>query len=81
MRTARWPAERATGRLLHDREWALVDAHGAAMRLSAHPRMALLAPAVDLFNGEPRSKAFRKVLERHRGGNQNPRASAAEVLP
>lgn len=48
MRTARWPAERATGRLLHDREWALVDAHGAAMRLSAHPRMALLAPAVDL---------------------------------
>ena len=43
-------------------------------------RRLLLAAAVNLFNGEPRSKAFRKVIERHRGGNQDASASAAEVL-
>ncbi len=46
MRVEAWPLG-PTG-LLFDREWALVDAQGQALRLNRLPRMRLIHPAVDL---------------------------------
>lgn len=43
-----WWMERASGRLLFDREWALVDGFGQVMRLSRYPNLALLCPSIDL---------------------------------
>jgi molybdenum cofactor sulfurtransferase len=43
-----WPVDVSSGRLRFDREFALVDASGSAMRLQMCPAMALLRPSVDL---------------------------------
>ena len=46
-----WPLT-SGGRLLHDRDFALIDPQGRALRLSAHPTMALLRPSVDRASGD-----------------------------
>ena len=43
-----WPMDRSSGRLRFDREFALVDASGVAMRLQMYPAMAQLRPVIDL---------------------------------
>ena len=48
MRVPAWWAEAASGRLAYDREWAVVDGCGVVMRLSAHPSLALIRPAIDV---------------------------------
>jgi molybdenum cofactor sulfurtransferase len=47
-RVSDWPMDVTSGRLQFDREFALVDASGSAMRLQMYPAMALLRPTVDL---------------------------------
>jgi len=47
-RVARWPLERETLRPMLDREFALVDAFGTAMRLQRYPRMAFISPEINL---------------------------------
>ena len=44
----RWKVEFPSGRLAFDREFALVDTRGAAMRLQACPKMGLLRPTIDV---------------------------------
>ena len=44
----RWQMDTRSGRLIYDREFALVDSSGAAMRLHSYPRMGLIAPSIDL---------------------------------
>ena len=48
MRCASWWAHPKTGRLLYDREWALVDSCGNVMRLSMHPNLAMIRPTIDV---------------------------------
>ena len=43
-----WWMDRHTGRLLLDREWALIDGRGVVMRLATYPKLALLRPEIDL---------------------------------
>ena len=43
-----WPMDPFSGRLFFDREFAIVDATGAAMRLQMYPAMAQLRPVVDM---------------------------------
>jgi molybdenum cofactor sulfurtransferase len=50
MRVSRWPLS-STG-LLFDREWALMDSNGRALRLKVAPRMCLIAPSVRLETQE-----------------------------
>ncbi len=47
MKVNRWPIHQ-TGRLSFDREFALVDSSGSAMRLHSHPRMSEIHPRIDL---------------------------------
>jgi molybdenum cofactor sulfurtransferase len=47
MKVDQWPIERDTGKLVLDREFALVDASGVAMRLSSYPQMSQIYPIVD----------------------------------
>lgn len=47
MKVNRWPILQ-TGRLSFDREFALVDSSGSAMRLHSHPRMSEIHPRIDL---------------------------------
>ena len=47
MKVTRWPIHQ-TGRLSFDREFALVDSSGSAMRLHSHPRMSEIRPKIDL---------------------------------
>ena len=47
-RVSRWMLRRESGRLAFDREFALVDSSGTAMRLQTYPRMSQLVPSVDL---------------------------------
>jgi len=48
-RVQTWKINKATGRLLYDREFALVNAStGAALRLHSYPQMAYLQPTIDL---------------------------------
>jgi molybdenum cofactor sulfurtransferase len=47
MRVRRWPIHQS-GRLWFDREFALVDTSGAAMRLHSYPRMSEIRPQIDL---------------------------------
>jgi molybdenum cofactor sulfurtransferase len=51
MEAPSWWMDRASGRLLFDREWALLDGVGRVMRLSAYPELALLRPRLDLSAG------------------------------
>ena len=53
----RWKMELPSGKLLHDREFALVDSSGTAMRLQSYPKMALIQPVVDLSEGTMRISA------------------------
>lgn len=46
-----WWVERGSGRLLLDREWALLDGRGVVMRLALYPKLALIRPVVDLEAG------------------------------
>ena len=48
MPAKRWQMNTRTGRLLYDREFALVDSSGAAMRLHTYPKMSQIAPSIDL---------------------------------
>jgi molybdenum cofactor sulfurtransferase len=44
----RWKMAKASGKLLLDREFALVDSLGRAMRLQVFPQMSLIRPTIDL---------------------------------
>ena len=46
----RWWMDRATGRLLLDREWALLDGRGEVMRLHAYPQLARIRPCLNLVS-------------------------------
>lgn len=48
MPVKRWQIDTGTGRLIYDREFALVDSSGAAMRLHSYPQMSQIAPTIDL---------------------------------
>ena len=50
MRVSRWKISTRTGKLLYDREFALVDSSGSAMRLSSFPLMAQISPLLSLEN-------------------------------
>jgi molybdenum cofactor sulfurtransferase len=43
-----WPLDTTSGRVLWDREFALVDSFGTAMRLQRYPKMAQIRPTIDL---------------------------------
>ncbi len=47
-RVQRWQMDGESGRLSFDREFALVDSTGTAMRLQTHPKMTLLHPVIDV---------------------------------
>jgi molybdenum cofactor sulfurtransferase len=47
-RVTQWTMHVDSGRLAFDREFALVDSSGTAMRLQTHPRMSLLQPRIDV---------------------------------
>ena len=47
---SRWPLT-AAGKLLYDREWALVDDAGAPLSQKRHPQLATLTPTPDLEEG------------------------------
>ena len=48
MPVKRWQMHTGTGRLIYDREFALVDSSGAAMRLHSYPKMSQIAPTIDM---------------------------------
>ena len=48
MPVKRWQIDTGTGMLIYDREFALVDSSGAAMRLHSYPKMSQIAPTIDL---------------------------------
>jgi molybdenum cofactor sulfurtransferase len=48
MKVNRWPIHRQTGRFLFDREFALVDSSGSAMRLHSYPQMSQIHSSIDL---------------------------------
>eukprot|EP00977_Amphora_coffeiformis_P012761 scaffold3226_cov160-Amphora_coffeaeformis.AAC.22 len=43
-----WTLEASTFKLSYDREFALVDSSGTAMRLQRHPKMAFIEPTISL---------------------------------
>ena len=47
-RVPSWKMDLSTSRLVFDREFALVDASGTAMRLQRFPRMAFIEPTISL---------------------------------
>ena len=47
---SKWPVDGVTGKLKFDREFALIDAGGTAMRLNIYPAMALIKSEVNLEN-------------------------------
>ena len=47
-RVPEWMLNTATSRLAYDREFALVDSSGTAMRLQRYPQMAFIEPTVSL---------------------------------
>lgn len=49
-RVHRWQVDGGSGRLAFDREFALVDSSGIAMRLQTHPKMTFILPEVDMDN-------------------------------
>jgi molybdenum cofactor sulfurtransferase len=50
-RVKRWKMEFPSGKLAFDREFALVDTSGTAMRLQSCPKMGNLKPTIDLEKG------------------------------
>ncbi len=71
----RWWMHRRSGKLLYDREWALVDGGGRVMRLEAYPRLALLQPHLEL---DARRHAVRLTL---RMGRQPPLVLPLDAAP
>jgi molybdenum cofactor sulfurtransferase len=47
-RVRRWKIEMPSGKLQHDREFALVDTSGTAIRLQTCPKMTTIEPSIDL---------------------------------
>ena len=47
-RVKRWELELPSGKLKYDREFALVDTSGVALRLQTCPKLGLISPTVDL---------------------------------
>lgn len=56
-RVPNWQMIPATSRLFFDREFALVDASGTAMRLQRYPKMALIEPSISLESNKMTIKA------------------------
>jgi len=50
-RIRRWPLDLPSGKLRHDREFALVDSSGSAIRLQSFPKMTTIEPRIDLVTG------------------------------
>ncbi len=48
MTVKRWKMDANTGKLLFDRQFALVDSSGRALRLCQHPKMGMIRPCIDL---------------------------------
>mmetsp|Transcript_11847 Transcript_11847/g.25654 ORF Transcript_11847/g.25654 Transcript_11847/m.25654 type:complete len:1072 (-) Transcript_11847:84-3299(-) len=48
MKVERWPLDSRGGRFRYDREFALVDSTGNAMRLHSFPQMCMILPSIDL---------------------------------
>ena len=48
MRTKSWNIDQVTGMLRFDREFAVVDSFGVALRLNAHPKLTLIEPRIDV---------------------------------
>lgn len=49
-RVREWPLDKETGRFVFDREFALVDSSGSAMRLQTYPCLTQLCPRIDLHS-------------------------------
>ncbi|KAL3929390.1 MAG: hypothetical protein SGBAC_012233 [Bacillariaceae sp.] len=49
-RVSHWKMDLQSGKLAHDREFALVDSAGVAMRLQNNPKMGFIAPHIDENN-------------------------------
>lgn len=47
-RVSRWKVDTVNGKMLHDREFALVDSSGTALRLQNFPKMGMISPVIDL---------------------------------
>ena len=47
-RVKKWRIELPSGKLVHDREFALVDASGTAMRLQSYPKLGMIKPSIDM---------------------------------
>lgn len=47
MKVSKWKMSKKTGALKFDREFALVDSSGLALRLSTYPKMGLIQPFID----------------------------------
>lgn len=60
MRADRWWIDAQSGRLLYDREWALVDRLGNVMRLEHYPRLCTIRPSLRL---DARRRATALTLE------------------
>lgn len=43
-----WPVDANTGKFLYDREFALVDSDGRALRLQSYPKMNLIKPEISI---------------------------------
>lgn len=56
-RVQRWHIDSVSGRLRYDREFALVDSSGSAMRLQIYPRMVVLQPEINLDASTMRIRA------------------------
>ncbi len=50
MKVSQWNINRTTGAFRFDREFALVDSEGVALRLKTYPKMGLVQPSIDLVN-------------------------------
>lgn len=46
-RVQRWQLDMLYGKLKHDREFALVDSSGTALRLQSYPKMTTIEPVID----------------------------------
>ena len=77
-----WPIECNTGKLLFDRDFALVDPSGVAMRLSSYPKMSVLQPSINMANevmvvSAPEHEDL--ILSLKRTSNANSSAQKVEV--
>ena len=63
-RVKKWPINSCTGRLHLDREFALVDSNGSAMRLQSYPDMCHIHPEIDLQKNiiTVKAKAFADLI-------------------